>query len=460
MSGATKGRRPNVILLVLDSVRADHLSCYGHARPTSPHIDRVAEAGITYDRAYTASCWTLPSHASLFTGLYPSRHRTDFDTKALTEGIETCASFLSGQGYATASFSCNAFVSRHTDLARGFDVAADVEGLMGGGPSFMGRAVRAAHRTVRRTLQKDRGAERAWRMARRWLSDTGDRPFFMFMNFMDCHLPYRLAPEHLLQFVDPARRGEVARVPMDPFGAMAGKHAYSPQDVEDLKAMYDGALRYLDGMVGALDAHLAALGRKEDTLLIITSDHGESFGEHGLFDHQYGLYEPLVRVPLVVRGPDLDAGRREHGLAQLVDVFPSIARMLGRDGPVGDHSASDTLFTDPGRDFAASEYLVPNVAAIQRRFPGTDTSRFESAIRSVRDDRYKCIVRRDGRTELYDLEGDPEELHNLYERDPERATRMVSLLEDRLGPWPSDLSAGKEGGLDPLRERLEQLGYL
>lgn len=460
MSEVGRGRSPNVVLLVLDSVRADHLSCYGYGRPTTPHIDRVAEGGIRYERAYTASCWTLPSHASLFTGLYPSRHRTDFDTKALTEGIETWASFLSREGYATASFSCNAFVSRHTDLARGFDVAADVEGLVGGGPSFLGRALRAAHRTARRTFQKDRGARRAWRQARRWLSETGDRPFFLFMNFMDCHLPYRLESDQLLHFVEPARRAEVARIPMDPFGAMAGRHVYEPQDIEDLKAMYDGALRYLDGMVGALDAHLAALGRREDTLLIITSDHGESFGEHGLFDHQYGLYEPLVRVPLVVRGPDLDSGLTEEGLAQLVDLFPSVARRLGREGPVGDPSASDTLFSGPDRDFAASEYLVPNVAAIQRRFPGTDTSRFESAIRSIRDERYKCILRRDGRTELYDLETDPDELHNLYEREPDRAAGMISLLEDRLGPWPSDLSAGGEGGLDPLRERLEQLGYL
>ena len=460
MSVTSGGRPPNVVLLVLDSVRADHLSCYGHERPTTPHIDRIAEHGICYDRAYTASCWTLPSHASLFTGLYPSRHRTDFDTKALTEGIETCASFLSERGYATASFSCNAFVSRHTDLARGFDVASDVEGLMGGGPSFVGRAVRAAHRSVRRALQKDRGAERAWRQAKRWLTESADRPFFMFMNFMDCHLPYRLSADRLLHFVEPERLEQVQRLPMDPFGAMAGKHTYAPEEVEDLKAMYDGALRYLDGVVGALDQHLASLGRQEDTLLIITSDHGESFGEHGLFDHQYGLYEPLVRVPLVVRGPDLDRGRAESGLAQLVDIFPSIARWVGREGPVGDPSASDTLFTDPGREFAASEYLIPNVAAIQRRFPGTDTSRFESAIRSIRDERYKCILRRDGRTELYDLETDPGELHNLYEADPGRAGDLVALLEDRLGPWPSDLNAGEEAGLDPLRERLEQLGYL
>ncbi len=458
MTGTPRG--PNVVLIVLDSVRADHLSCYGHERPTTPNIDRVAEGGIRFDRAYTASCWTLPSHASLFTGLYPSRHRTDFDTQTLTEGIDTCASFLSARGYRTASFSCNAFVSRHTDLARGFDVAADVEGLAGGGRSFMGRAVRAAHRAVRRGLQKDRGAARAWKMARQWLSENADEPFFLFMNYMDCHLPYRLAPDRLHHFVDPARREAVSRIPMDPFGAMAGEHRYEADEIEDLRTLYDGALRYLDGMVGALDDHLSALGRDQDTLLLITSDHGESFGEHGLFDHQYGLYEPLVRVPLVARGPDLDRGRAEEGLAQLVDVFPSIAALLGHRGPVGDPAASGTLFHGPGRDFAASEYLVPNVAAIQRRFPGTDTSRFESAIRAIRDERFKCIVRRDGRTELYDLDADPDELHNLYERDADRATAMIETLEERLGPWPADLASAGEGGLDPLRERLEQLGYL
>ena len=451
---------PNVILIVLDSVRADHLSCYGHARPTTPNIDELARGGIVYDRAYAASCWTLPSHASLFTGLYPSRHRTDLDTQALTEGIDTCASFLSQRGYRTASFSCNAFVGDHTDLARGFDVTIDVEGLAGGGPTLAGRAIRAAHRFVRRTFRKDRGAARTWSLTRRWLGQQGDQPFFLFLNFMDCHLPYRLRARDLLHFVEPSRRSEVARIPMDPFGAMAGKHRYTEQEVEDLRTQYDGALRYLDRYVGMIDAKLGEAGLRDDTLVIVTADHGESFGEHGLFDHQYGLYEPLVRVPLVARGPGLDAGRREDGLVQLVDIFPSIARLLGHEEPVGDPWASSTMFESPDRDFAAAEYLVPNVNAIQRRFPGTDTSRFESAIRSIRDDRYKCIVRRDGRTELYDLEDDPGELHNVYEREPERAAALTRTLEERLGPWPADVEGGGEGGLDPLRERLEQLGYL
>lgn len=453
-------QQPNVILIVLDSVRADHLSCYGHERPTTPHIDRLAEAGVRYDRAYAASCWTLPSHASLFTGLYPSRHRTDFDTQALTEGIDTCASFLSRRGYRTASFSCNAFVGRHTDLARGFDVAVDVEGLAGGGPGLAGRLVRAGHRVIRRNFQRDRGAARTWTMTRRWLDEQGDTPFFLFLNFMDCHLPYRLASRELLHFVDPARRREVARVPMDPFGAMAGKHHYTPSDIDDLRTMYDGALRYLDGYIGMLDDQLARSGLRDQTLVVVTSDHGESFGEHGLFDHQYGLYEPLVRVPVVARGPDLPMGHREDGLVQLVDVFPSVAALLGHEEPVGDPWASARMFDRPDRDFAAAEYLVPNVNAIQRRFPDTDTSRFDSALRSIRDDRYKCIVRRDGRTELYDLDEDPDELDNLYEAEPARAAAMVDLLEERLGPWPADLDGGDGGGLDPLRERLEQLGYL
>ncbi len=194
---------------------------------------------------------------------------------------------------------------------------------------------------------------------------------------------------------------------------------------------------------------------------MITSDHGESFGEHGLFDHQYGLYEPLIRVPLVARWPELGTGGRvEDGLVQLVDVFPSIAALAGSSVPVGDPWASSTMFEEPDRSFAAAEYLVPNLRAFQRRFPDANTKAFDSAIRSIRDERFKFILRRDGRAELYDLIEDPDEIRNLCEAQPERAQRMEALIEERLGPWPEDLDAGAGGDLDPLRERLEQLGYL
>jgi len=455
-------RKPNVVLIVLDAVRADHMSCYGHDRRTTPCIDRIANEGVRYDRAYAASCWTLPSHASLFTGLYPSRHRTDFDTQTLTEGIETMASFLSNRGYETASFSCNGFVAEHTDLTRGFDTAVDVEGgLKGNRDSFGGKIVRAIHGKLRRALSPDRGTDRAWNMTKSWMSEKKDKPFFVFMNFMDCHLPYRLKKADLLKFVDPSRHERALNLPLDPFGAMAGQITYTPEDIEDLKAMYDGALYYLDQYIGRLDEHLRDLGLADDTLILITSDHGESFGEHGLFDHQYGLYENLIQVPLVVRGPGVyEPGRAENGLAQLVDIFPSVAALVGHEGPIGDPSTSATMFNNPDRSFAAAEYLVPNLRLFQRRFPDVDTSHFDSGIRSIRDETYKCLVRQDGRTELYNLIEDPGETLNIYESDVERGREMAALLEERLGPWPDDIGCTSEAALDPLRERLEQLGYL
>lgn len=470
-----RARRPNVVLVVLDAVRRDHLSCYGHGRPTTPNIDRLAAEGTRYTRAWAASCWTIPAHASLFTGTYPSTHGADMGMRSLPADIPTLAEVLAGRGYRTASFSANGFITGHTGLARGFRRSVDVEGLRGNPDTAAGRVIRALHRRWRAWTARDRGTRRATRGALEWI-DSGDRrdPFFLFLNYMDCHLPYGLKGEERYAFVPDGRREAADAALQDPFAVMAGRATLTGEDVALLEALYDGCLRYMDRHLGRIVDRLEARGALEDTVLVVTSDHGESFGEHGLFDHQYGLYEPLLSVPLVIRWP-AGAGEREGGrgtvdarLAQHVDLFPTLAALAGAEhGGAGSGSPAPaySLLEPPRREASFAEYLRPNLRAIRRRFPDADVSPFDRALRAVRTETHKLIVSSDGRTELYDLRADPGEERDLSEVETEGVESLERRIRSVLGGWPPETRPSAEGVDDEgdtelLRERLEALGYL
>ncbi len=451
----------NVVLLVLDSVRKDHMSCYGYERETTPNCDRIASQGIRFTRATAASCWTIPSHASLFTGLYPSQHGVDLDTAYLGAGTPTLASYLTSRGYATGSISCNGFITERTNLTHGFELSIDAVRLRGRG-RWVGRLVRPFHRRWQRWTARDRGARHATKLALKWLrrrSDEG-RPFFLFMNYMDCHLPYRLKGEPRYRFLAESERARADSVPQDPFAVMARRAEMTPQDLDYLQALYDGCLRYLDDHVGVVDAALHELGLADDTLFIVTSDHGESFGEHGLLDHQYGLYEPLLSVPLVFRLPgQADAGAVSDQLVQHVDILATVADVIGGEIPF-DHSGV-SVFEASQRDVSLAEYLVPNVKAIRRRFPEADVSRFDVPLRSISTAHHKLIARQDGTVELYDLVADPNEERNIAIAEPELVSRLGERMSELLGGWPQ---AGGEGRsldeMDEMRDRLRALGYI
>lgn len=454
-----KNRAPNILLIVLDSVRRDHLSCYGYARETTPNIDRLAEDGLLLERAYSTSCWTIPSHASLFTGQFPSQHQVDLDSQYLNPQTQTMASYLKQHGYRTACISTNNFVAGGVkNLNLGFDLTVDVEGGFFQGSSLPARLIRLGQKSLRRFLRHDRGARTATRLAREWIGQ-GDEPFFLFMNYMDCHLPYRLRRLERYRFVAPNERSRVDAISLDPFAVMAGALEWSEENIAGIQALYDGCLNYLDRQVGELVALLKRRGLFEDTLIIITSDHGESFGEHGLFDHQYGLYENLVRVPLVMHLPKGEtAGLDREGLFQLADLFPALSHYL-ENAVQG--VAKEGIFSGHHRQAVLAEYLVPNLRAFERRFSTADVSRFDHGLRAIISDNFKLICRRDGEKMLFDLRADPQELDNLVHILPDLAARLEERLFALLGPWP-ELGGGASvtGLTDELRERLEALGYL
>jgi arylsulfatase A-like enzyme len=453
--------RPNIVIVVLDSVRRDHLGCYGHHLPTTPNIDRIAEEGVRYENAAATSCWTLPSHASLFTGLYPSQHGVDLDHLGFGPNVSTLAEVLSRRGYASAAISCNGFITARTGLTRGFDASVDVEGLHGS-TRGVGRVVRGLHRRWRSLRRRDRGGRRAIDLAARWIRARKDEPFLLFVNLMECHLPYSLDPRLRLRFVPEQRHERALAVPQDPFGVLAGRVHLDDEDIEDLRLQYDGCLRYVDDLVGRLDDTIAAHELRDCTALLLTSDHGESFGEKGLHDHQYGLYEHLVSVPLVARYPGRELGGSvDCSLVQLTDLYATAVELAGAsEGQAGSDGLS--LLSSATRTAVYAEYLRPNLRPFERRFPNADVARHGRRLRSIRVENDKLILSDDGARELYDLGEDPKETTDLAKDRQTTTDRLLAQLENTLGPWPESTDSGQAGPeeLDDMRERLRALGYL
>jgi arylsulfatase A-like enzyme len=241
---------------------------------------------------------------------------------------------------------------------------------------------------------------------------------------------------------------------------MAGRTTLSRRSLRLLTAQYDGALLHLDRRIGELERELRSLELLDDTVVIVLSDHGESFGEHGLLDHQYGLFEHMVRIPLVTRLPNgRDAGSREPHYVQIKDLFSTLLRWAG--SPNGSEPAGPTgLGGLTIRDAVITEYLVPNTAAMRRRFPDMDPSRFDIAMRAVVLGGNKLVQRSDGDTRLFDLQLDPTETKDFARQRPELVKQLAGILARDAGDWSRRPAVAVPGSSAEVQERLKALGYL
>ena len=432
-------RGPNLLLVSIDTLRADHLGAYGYALPTSPVIDaRLADEGVTFTDVYSQSPKTTPSHMTLFTSLYPSVHGVELwengrPAHVLNPAVHTLAEVLKNAGYATAAFTGGAQI----DPARGFDQGFDLY-------------------TV--------GGQR--RRALRWLGRHRWERFFVFYHTYDVHDPY-LPPDEYIRLFDPDYRGRV----LDAVHRLRAQGGMSvpawegisrrfwdsvdrndPRDVRFVERLYDAGIRRMDGeTIRPLLDRLDQLGLGRDTLVVFTSDHGEAFGEHGQFQHD-DLYAGTLRVPLVLRWPGhLPAGLRIENRVRLIDVMPTILELLGVSGPPSVQGRSVTPLLHDTYDGAAPEGAVSEYS---------DGRVYES----LRRGGLAYIV--DGPEErLFDLLRDPGERENVRAARPDDAAAMRAALER----WRRDCRAlalrfGPRGGtIAPSEEtarRLRALGYM
>jgi arylsulfatase A-like enzyme len=460
--------RPNVILISIDTLRPDHLGVYGYERETSPRLDAVAREGILFETAYSQASWTLPAHASLLTGLDPFAHGTVGEEDRLPGELETLAGRLGGAGYRTEAWVGTApygYVGAAYGLAAGFDAYRHYPHPKRFRSSLIARAVDGE---ILRRISRDVGNARAEiDSVIGWLRGSRSHPFFLFVHLYDVHskssrLPYEAPPPFLDRFCRDRLAGfsgcRAGRCASDRLlGMVKGEEPpFEEDEVELVRCLYDGGIAFVDHELGRLFDVLEEEGLDENTVVIVTSDHGEAFFEHDLPLHST-LHEEVTRVPLIVRMPGGISGKRMRGVVSLTDLAPTILELAGVGIPVElrGRSLVDTL-----REWRATADSDAIGVSPQRTFYRSGSLKLIEGGLSEHDPAAPP-------RELYDLTIDAEERENRTDWDQERAAGLGLALRARrdeslalrrrlLGGKPAERVELGESE----RARLRALGYL
>jgi arylsulfatase A-like enzyme len=469
--GAKQDGRPNIVLIVMDTTRFDRLSAYGHDRQTTPALDQIASEGVLFTRAYAASPWTLPSHASIFTGVFPSEHRAIREHQYLDDRFPTLAEKLGEQGYHTVAFARKSYLSRESGLARGFHQFFDLFFPL------KESALLEVWKWIRGPLpSRDKGAALIVSTAKDWLERSGDRRFFAFFNFNEPHND--LAPPSPYFETYLGHRTETGwgrtRFP-DILSYNLGATEYSEEELAIFNDLYDAEVAYQDYRMGQLFDFMRNKGFLEDTLLIITADHGENLGDHDLMGHDFSLHETLIRVPLIVRFP---GGSGAHAVID----WPVEIRLLGRlidllvarppqAHPLSEEELVEALTGTRTGGAIIAELYRPSYD-LQAWNASPRKGDFERRLKCILDDRQKYIWSSDGREEWYDLAADPCETNNLAgslgrtpsgNREDEPGAgfeRLEELLKAQEHLWIEVETENAPQFSEEMIKRLRSLGYL
>jgi arylsulfatase A-like enzyme len=436
---------PNVIVIVVDTLRADHLSQYGYTRDTSSALSLLTDRATRFDEALSPAVWTAPAVASLFSGLSPARHNVDRVGAVLSDEIETLAETLRGAGWETAAFSFNPHVSRKARFDQGFAEFVGYRGSTKRAPD-----VRAMTRE-------------AWE----WIEEDATAPFFLYLQPMNVHGPYRVP--------DDARELLLGRAPAEGFEffgplmkeLMNKKRLERRDDVTEafltsLHENYDTAIRHTAEELGKLFEKLDRAGLFDDALIVLTADHGEELFDHGGFAHRYSLYREILHVPLFIKLP----GQREAASigepVSLTDVHPTLLEVLGIEQAAKARAGADGVSLAPFLEADAS----PPEALRDRALVSVATNRKRCVGRSLQQGRYALLeIERSYQhdrptTELYDLLLDPHQTRDLSHSKPDLRAAMRLALSER---YAAEAQHALERRVYPLsvddRAALEALGY-
>jgi arylsulfatase A-like enzyme/tetratricopeptide (TPR) repeat protein len=396
----------HVVLISIDTCRADRLSCYGYSRKTTPNIDVVAADGVLFENAVSPVPLTLPAHSSMLTGTIPPYHGVHRNGDyRLGQSNLTLAEILKDNGFATGAVVSAVVMERRFGLDQGFDYYGDeFEEIL-------------KSLVIRGAVEHRRGEE-ATRFACRWLGENKDERFFLFLHYFDPHWPYE---------------------PPEPF---TSKFRYQP---------YAGEIAYADWCIGQVIKRLKELDLYDSTLLIITSDHGESLDEHGEVTHGYFIYEGTIKVPLIFRLPGGSKGQRVGNVVGLIDIVPTVLNVLGIEVPK-EVQGKDLSSCFGGRRSLEEKRFV----FCQSFYPGIYQC---NSLLGVVSAGWKYI--QTTRPELYDLKNDPKEMQNLVDEQPHRARLMQGELSQILQTQVRINGGERQSPMDQeMRERLESLGYV
>jgi arylsulfatase A-like enzyme len=465
---------PNVVLVVLDTVRAGNVSSYGYTRPTSPEIERLAAEGALFLDATAPSTWSLPSHASLFTGRYPSSHGAHGEHRYLDARYPTLAQVLERRGYETFCITANPWISDGLGLTRGFawqDLSLREQGGAGRGFSFV-------HRLLDRAgllRNADKGGDAVAESFEAWTRERpaqGGRPAFVFLNFIEAHFPYHQLPhDSLFRFTDRSY-GDLREISIALTGQQfGGKGLPIAEAREPAKDMYDGGVAYSSQLLARVTSALRERGLLDQTVLVVLADHGEILGERGdYFGHGPTLYQESIGVPLLVRYPPrIPAGVKVAQPVSTVGVFATILELAGIEAPPTLQASSLVgLARGEAREGGGpvlSELHVSPELRPSEKAPDPQMH-YDRRYRLLREGSFKLIETSKGETFFYDLASDPGETRDLAAERPSEVSAMKARLaqvEQEIGLPALDAPLA-EGGETPeldaaTREHLKALGY-
>jgi arylsulfatase A-like enzyme len=426
---------PSVLLVTVDTLRADHLTCYGYERNTSPHMDEFARRSTRVARAYATAPWTVPTHASIFTGLFPFQHgahtvevpkNAKENAAPLSSSQPTLAEVLRRGGYRTAAVVANSvYLAERFGMDRGFETY---------------------------TVKREYGVLLN-SIIFKWLRQNGTKPFFLFVNYIDTHRPYNISPRPNGNLPLPSRENPDLLL-NSLYDHVMGAAGPAPRSlVQGVIDQYDTAIANVDQSIGELFAFLKQHGLFEDTMIILTSDHGEYFGEHALVEHSKDVYEQALRVPLIIKLPGQRAGVIDQRVISSVDLAGMIVDKL----PAEVKKNADGLFPfRPGNHPVLAENYYTRLRDLRNPLFGTRFNRIRTAFYR---DRYKYIRSNDGKNELYDLRSDPGEQTNLIDDNEPIAHRCAGELESFQRARPTTAPEPVRTLNAQTLEQMRALGY-
>ncbi|OLZ40768.1 sulfatase [Natrinema saccharevitans] len=482
----------NVAVIVMDTMRASSVDSVSLGSGSFASLDENHDKIVNINNAFTSAPWTLPSHASLFTGTTPSKHGAHAGHKQLNDTHTTLAEVLANEGYETVAVSNNTWVSEEFGFNQGFEtfyktwqyVQSDTDlGKISqtyDGFNMLWEATKTVFKgnpvtNVTNAIYgqffrraNDDGATRTNKWIKNWLTSRDDsRPFFLFVNYLEPHLEYRPpkahAEEHLPEGVTYEEAMEVSQ---DAWGYIAGRVELSREDFEVLRALYRAEIAYLEEKIEEVIDLLKAVNEWEETLFILTSDHGENIGDHNLMDHQYALYDTLLHVPLYVRDSSFEDCEIDD-IVQLIDIPPTILDILDIDASDAREQFQGISFypdADETRKYAVAEYMAPQPSMDALETKIGDLSEhvydYDRSLRSIRTDQYKYIRGSDGSQELYDIQRDPQERNDLTASKEDIVGQFDATLDEWLNSFEQTEDTDSVSMDEDTKSRLEDLGYL
>ena len=482
--------RPNIIILILDALRAKNLSCYGHQNKTSPHLDAFASESVLFRRAISPATWTIPSHACLLSGLYISQHRIESinSNRHFNEKIITLPEALRSQGYYSAAFSQNLLFSPDNHLDDGFDEFHSVDDLFD---------TRVSTKTIQRmSTWADTPFYKIARYVRKmiaprvlldniynWITGrNGQIPFFLLANILSPHFPWTLPPNFL-----PLREEiNLKHLFTSDFITLKKQWEFNSRKREVTethrrvwRVLYNASVRHVDYEIGRFLKRLRSWEGWKNTVIVVTSDHGEMMGEHrNIVGHVLSLHDNLIHVPLIIRHPDYPGGLQVERVIQTIDLFPAVMEWANvpisavHPAQLQRPSLSEAMETpgDPGgfafaeEDYSDSYDVIGKLMEINSQMNPKEYPRQQIAIRSAS---HKYIWCNDRPGEFYNLFADPDEQYNLIHSSDETDLSALRKHQDALNVWRSGLEIfpprheGRKIKLEStMIERLRALGYM